>query len=102
MVFGQTIAQELESLFGRVHHLEEAEVLSGNGARVHHGLKIDQLAPVLAAINYNQDFLSQLSSLSQGENLEQFVERSKAPRKDHQRLGQIGEPKLPHEEVVEV
>ena len=34
--------------------------------------------------------------------LEQLVERPEAPRKDHQPLGEVREPVLAHEEVVEL
>src|SRR5204863_9597784 len=44
----------------------------------------------------------QFLCLCQGENLEQFVKSAETSREDHQSLRQVGEPVLPHEEVVEL
>ena len=47
-------------------------------------------------------FLASFSVCVEGEDFEHLVERAEAAGKDHQRLGQIGEPILAHEEVVEL
>src|SRR5207245_1487642 len=41
-------------------------------------------------------------SLCQRENLKQFIQSSKTARENHQRLGQIREPELSHEKVMEL
>ena len=46
--------------------------------------------------------LGHLARLNQREQLEQLVERAKSTRKHDHRLGEIGEPKLAHEKVMEV
>ncbi len=66
------------------------------------GSSFEHLVPVLAAVQDDQQLLRQLAGLRQRQDLEQLVERAEAARKDHQRLGQVGEPELPHEEVVEL
>ena len=47
-------------------------------------------------------FLRQLLGLRQRQDLQHFVQRSEAARKHHQRLGEIREPELAHEEVVKL
>ena len=49
-----------------------------------------------------QQLLRQLARLRQREDLEHLVERAEAAGKNDQRLGQVREPELPHEEVVEL
>src|SRR6185503_5547394 len=48
------------------------------------------------------DLLRQLVGLYERQHLEQLVERAEAAGKNHQRLRQVGEPELAHEEVVEL
>ena len=44
----------------------------------------------------------ELLGLHQREDLEHLVERAEPARKDHERLRQVREPELAHEEVVEL
>ncbi len=55
----------------------------------------------LGAVQNDCYFLRQLLRLYQRQDLEKLVHRSESARKDHQRLRQIGEPELAHEEVME-
>ena len=57
---------------------------------------------VLGAVEDDLDLLGELFRLHQRQDLEHLVERPEAARKDHQRLCQIREPELPHEEIVEL
>src|SRR3546814_20317688 len=43
-----------------------------------------------------------LFRLQQGQGLEELVERAEAARHEDERLGQIEEPELPHEKVMEL
>jgi hypothetical protein len=43
-----------------------------------------------------------LPGLDERQDLEQLVHRAEPAREDHQRAGEIGEPQLAHEEVVEL
>src|SRR5262245_22662074 len=65
-------------------------------------MKVEDPVPILTAINDHQDFLCQFFGLSQGEYLEEFVQRTEASGKDNQGFSQVGKPKLAHEEVVEL
>ena len=47
-------------------------------------------------------FFASFLGLDQREDLEQFVHRAEAARENHQRLRQVREPELAHEEVVEL
>jgi hypothetical protein len=47
-------------------------------------------------------FLASFVGLVEGEELEHFVERAEAAGEDDQRFGEVGEPVLAHEEVVEL
>ena len=46
--------------------------------------------------------LRQFVRLHEREDLEQLVARAEAARKNHERLRQVREPELPHEEVMEL
>ena len=64
--------------------------------------KFNTSVPVVGPVEDHQQLPRELLRLRQREELEQLVERAEAAREDHQRLGEIREPELPHEEVVEV
>src|SRR5205807_109307 len=48
------------------------------------------------------NLLGQLVGLHQRQNLEQLVARPEAAGKDHERLGEVREPELAHEEIMEL
>src|SRR2546429_8718949 len=102
MVFGQSIFQELQAFLWRIGHLEQFEVWWRDHAGIDHGVEIDDFLPVRAAIDDNDNLLSQLLSLGKGEDFKKFVERDEASGKDHQRFGQIREQELTHEKVMEL
>src|SRR5205085_3809763 len=95
VVFGQVFLQELKSFFRRVNDLEQIKILLRDHARIGHRLKVNDLGPVLTAINHYKDLLCQLLCLREREDLEEFVHRAKPSGKYHQRLCQISEPELP-------
>ncbi len=102
MVFGEAVFEVFETFFGRVDHLEEFEVPGRDRTRIDHDLEVDELFPILAAVNYNQNLLGHFLSLGQGEDFEEFVEGPETSWENYQRFGQVGEPELPHEEVMEL
>jgi hypothetical protein len=102
IVLRQPLAQHLEGLLGRVGKLEELDVLGRDGAGIHQHVEVEDLLPILRAVDDDGDLLGQLLGLGQGEDLEHLVEGAEAAGKDHQRLGQVGKPQLAHEEVVEL
>src|SRR5204863_7007874 len=55
-----------------------------------------------AAVENDADFLRQLVGLDEREDFEELVARAEAAGKDHQRLREIREPELAHEEIVEL
>src|SRR5665811_2041785 len=92
----------LKRFLGRVGPVKQLQVLGGDGTRVHQRLEIDYPVPVVLAIDHDANALGQLLGLHQGQQLEQLVEGAKPSRKNDQRLRQVGEPQLAHEEVVEL
>ncbi len=72
-----------------------------NCSGVDEGLEVHDAVPILAAVNDDQNFLCQLVGLRQGEDFEQLVDGAESAGKNHQRLGQIGEPELAHEKIME-
>src|SRR3546814_1768492 len=57
---------------------------------------------VAAAEQHYRHLLADLAGLHQRQQLEEFVQRAEAARHHHHGLGEIGEPELAHEEVVEL
>src|SRR5271154_1062819 len=102
MIPGQSVFQEFETLFGRIAHPEQVKIWRRDYSGVNHGFKVDDFFPIRAAIDNDHNFLGQLLRLRQGENLEEFVEGAKSAGKNHQSLGQVGEPELTHEEVMKL
>src|ERR1700689_760222 len=102
MVSGQSVFQEFETLFWRIAHPEQVKIWRRDHSGVNHGFEVDDLFPVRAAIDNYHNLLGQLLRLRKGENLEEFVERAKSAGKNHQGLGQIGEPEFTHEEVMKL
>ena len=82
--------------------MEEIEILGRDGARIDQHLEVEDFLPVIRSINKDGDPFVDLPGLRQREDLEHLVEGAEAAGKNHQRLGQIGEPQLAHEEVVEL
>ena len=102
IVLGQAVAKEVKGLFRSVGELKQLEVLGRNGSRIHQGVEIENLLPVVGTVNQDGDLLGQFVGLGQGEDLEHFIERAEAAGEHHQRLRQIGKPQFAHEEVVEL
>ena len=102
VVFGEAIFDDVEGLLRGVGELEEVEVLEGDGALFGHGFEVDDGLPVVGAVDDDGDLLGELFGLREGEQLEHLVERAEAAGEDDQRLGEVGEPVLAHEEVVEL
>src|ERR1017187_5941389 len=102
VVLLEIATQKFERLFRSVRPVDQAQVFRRNGSCVHQCLEIDDLVPVLAAVNHHTDVLGELFGLRQGQQFKHLVEGTKASGKHHQRLGQGGEPQLAHEEVVEL
>src|SRR6202011_1877540 len=102
MVLRQTVAQELECIFGAVDNFELVEVFRCNRAGVNERLEVEDAIPVFAAVNDDQNFFRQLVGLRQRQDFKKFVHGSEAAGKDNEGLGQIGEPEFTHEEVVKL
>src|SRR4051794_25820252 len=102
VILRQVFFQTIESFLRSVHDIEELQVVGRDHARIYQRLEVDDLVPVIGAIQQHDHFLRQLLGLRQGQNFEQLVERTKSAGEDHQRLRQVGKPQLTHEEVVEL
>jgi hypothetical protein len=102
VVLGQAIAEEGESVFGGIDELEQVQVFGSDCAGVDEGLEVHDAVPVFAAVDYDENLFGQLVGLSEGEDFEEFVDGAEAAGKNHQRFGEIGEPELAHEEIVEL
>src|SRR3954454_13714628 len=102
MVLGQAVAQEFKGFFRIIYDLDQVEILGRHCAGVHEGLEVDDLVPVLAAVDDDQDFLRELFGLREREDLEKFVHGTEAAGKDDESFGEIRKPELTHEEVMKL
>ena len=98
----EVFAQHLEGALGRVHLFHQLEVVLVDGAPLDQRLQVQDLVPVVRAVQDDLELLRELLRLHEGQDLEYLVERAEAAGKHHERLGQVREPELPHEEVVEL
>src|SRR5271157_3018557 len=102
MVSDQVRTQDLERFLRRVRPVKQFQVFGRDRSGVNKRLKIDHAVPIILAVNDDRDALGELFRLRQGQQFEHLVEGAKSSRKNHQRLGHVGEPQLAHEEVVEL
>src|SRR5580698_10937819 len=82
--------------------MEKLQVGGGDCAILHQRIEVDDLFPETGSVENDGNLLGKFLRLDEREDLEKLVHRPKPPRKNHQRLRQICEPELPHEEVVEL
>src|SRR4029453_11578262 len=59
-------------------------------------------SPVSRAVQDDEQLLGKLPRLREGKNLEHLVQRSEPTRKDNERLREVREPELSHEEIVKL
>lgn len=102
-VMGEEVAlEDGEGGFGGVGEVEEVEVTGGDDAVGGHGIEVEDAPPEGGAIEDDGDLFAEFAGLGEGEHFKGFVERAKAAREDDEGFGEGGEPKLAHEEVMEV
>src|SRR6516162_2363921 len=82
--------------------MEEIEVAWADRAIFNERAEIDHLIPIFAAEEHDWHALARLARLYQGQDFKQLVECAEAAREQDNRLSQVNEPKLPHEEVMKV
>ena len=83
--------------------MEEVDVAGGDSAPLDRGdPEVDEALPVVGAIEKNGDVAGELVGLGEGEDLERLVEGAEAAGEDDEGFGEVGEPELAHEEVVEL
>src|SRR6516165_6081761 len=97
----EVIAQLLERVARRLGIMQQIEVLFRDRAPFGHRLESQHLIPVLPAVENHANLLGELVGLDKRQNLEQLVARPEAARENDQRLREVGEPELSHEEIVE-
>src|SRR5690606_15815959 len=68
----------------------------------HEGLEVDHLPPEAFAVQQHRNTPRELSRLRQRQNLEHLVQRAEPARKRDHRAGEMREPELAHEEVMEL
>ena len=68
----------------------------------HQRVEVQDFFPEGSAVQNHRHLLAQLLRLHQRQDFRQFVQGAEAARKHHQRLGQVREPELAHEEVVKL
>src|SRR5579885_392145 len=98
----QRLFEEFECGLRMIGVLEQIQILGRDHAVLDERIKIDDLFPVLRAVEQNSDLLGELLSLREREQFHELIHGAVTPGKDHQRFGEVGEPELAHEEVVEL
>src|ERR1700730_6610104 len=101
-VCGEAFCDDFVGLVYRICAMEEVEVAGADRAVFHQPVEIDHPVPEFGAEKHDRHALAQLVRLHQGQDLEQLVERAIAAGEQHDRLGQVDEPELAHEEVMKI
>src|SRR5258707_9347572 len=102
MIARQAFFQAFKRFLRRVGEREKFLVFRRDGAGVGQRFQVQHTVPVFLAVNDHQNFFGQLARLGQGKDFKQLVQGAKTSGKNHQRLGQVGEPVFTHEEVVKL
>ena len=92
----------LVGLVDRVRGEEEVQIARADRAELHEGVEVDHLLPEALPEQHDRHVLLDLARLDEGEDLHELVQGPEAAGHDHHGLGQVAEPELPHEEVVEL
>src|SRR5580704_15174830 len=100
VVAGEVFAQQGEGFVGSIGDVEELAVAGRDSSFINKNIEIQDLVPVGGSVENDGHLLGQLAGLGESEDLEHFVEGSKAAREDDERFRQIGEPVLTHEKVM--
>ena len=98
----ERLLQQTQSSHWIVSIAEEVEIFAPDHFMADECIKVDDLFPVIRAIENNQDPAIQLPCLLQSQDLCQLVQRPEASGKNHQRTREVREPKLAHEKIVEL
>ena len=101
MVAREAGAKELERFLGIVGDFEQVIGMLDHITDVTKA-EIDDLVPVFAAVDDDENLLRQFLGLRESQDLEQFVHGAEAAGEDNESFGQIREPELAHEEVVKL
>ena len=94
------LGDDRPSLGGRLSKIDQVKVLVGDHALVGQTLEIDQVGPVLFAVQNDRDVLHPIS-LTERERVEQLVECAESARKNDQRRSAQDEVKLAKCEITE-
>src|SRR5512146_2607766 len=82
--------------------MEEMNVVGRDGTSVGQSFQVQDLLPIGLAVDQDGNLFRKLFGLSQSEDFKQFVQGSESAGKNDERLREISEPELTHEEVVEL
>src|SRR5262245_17740468 len=94
---------QLEKCFvDRIHANKEVWIRRRDSAPLDQRLKIEDPIPVVLPVQKNAGTVGEFLRLLEGEDFEELVERAESPWENHQRPCHVGEPELPHEEVMEL
>src|SRR5690348_2767323 len=101
-VLREAFGDQLIGLVHRVRYVEQLGILGADGAVADQRVEVHHLVPELGAEQDQRHTLLHLASLHQRQDLEELVEGAVAAWEQHHRLGEVDEPELPHEEVMEM
>src|ERR1035438_5134017 len=101
-LLSQGKAQNLHGFLWRIGKVEELQVFRRDGAVLYQRVEVDDFFAERRAIENDRHLLRQLLRLRKGQDLEELVHGSEAAGEDYQGFGQVGEPELTHEEIVEL
>src|SRR5580704_11818816 len=81
--------------------MKKLQIGCRDGSIFHQRFEIHDFLPETRAIENDRDLLRKLLRLHERKNFEKLVHRAESTGEHHQRLRQIREPELAHEEIVE-
>ncbi len=96
---GPDVVKGLVHGIGELQHFKFTFV---DGAGIHHGLPVQNLIPIFSTVDKDDVVLGQLVRLHEREHFHELVEGAKAAGENDESFGDLREPKLTHEEVMEI
>ena len=102
MILIETHANFVEGFVHAVGVLEIVEVRLADSAPADHVLEVKNFVPVFSAVDENQGVLGHFTGLREGHHFPKFVEGAEAAGKNDEGFGDLGEPQLAHEKIMEI
>ena len=102
MIFFEAGADVVKGFVNAVGELQHFVLVFVDRAPVDHGLPVEHLVPIFAAVDEDDVVLGELAGLQQREHFPKLVHRAEAAGKNDESFGNLREPEFAHKEIMKI